>query len=52
MLKFSRVGGVYYQEEKVDQYLEGLTTTVSIAVSRDRQIFREVFRKLTEVIEL
>lgn len=52
MLKFSRRGVVYSQEEQVNKYLEGLTTAISVAVGRHRKMFPERFMALTEVIEL
>lgn len=42
----------YSQEEQVNQYLECFTTIFSVGVGGDRQMFPEIVRTLTEVIEL
>lgn len=52
MCKLSSLRGVYSQEYQVNQYLEGLTTAVILAIGCDRKMFPKPFGTLTEVIEL
>ncbi len=36
--KFSRLGGVFSQEDQINQYIEGLDESIASCVNRDRQI--------------
>lgn len=52
IVAYSRFGGVYTQEEQINQYLENLSDTVSYDVTRERQRDASEYFDLQSVIEL
>ena len=52
IVAYSRFGGVYTQEEQINQYLENLSDTASYDVTRERQRDAEDYFDLQSLIEL